>query len=228
MTRMRRLHGTIAVALVSAALGWLAGHNSSGPMLELTSSAVGKEPRFPQLTMDQLNDQQRPLGEAIMKISAVGIAGPYNPMLRSPVFGQRMFDLLDYLRWHSSLPLRLNEFAILTTGRLWRSQVEWYAHVPLALKAGVSPDIIADLKANKRPARMQADEAVVYDFLMELASRHEVSDETFARAKKLLGEQQVVDLTGVAGTYVSIAMLLAMAEEGVPPGKEPPFGAGDP
>jgi 4-carboxymuconolactone decarboxylase len=228
MTRMRRLHGTIAVALVSAALGWLAGHNSIGPMLELTSSAVGKEPRFPQLTMDQLNDQQRPLGEAIMKISAVGIAGPYNPMLRSPVFGQRMFDLLDYLRWHSSLPLRLNEFAILTTGRLWRSQVEWYAHVPLALKAGLSPDIIADLKANKRPARMQADEAVVYDFLMELATRHEVSDETFARAKKLLGEQQVVDLTGVAGTYVSIAMLLAMAEEGVPPGKEPPFGPGDP
>jgi 4-carboxymuconolactone decarboxylase len=163
-----------------------------------------------------------------MKISAVGIAGPYNPMLRSPVFGQRMFDLLDYLRWHSSLPLRLNEFAILTTGRLWRSQVEWYAHVPLALKAGLSPDIIADLKANKRPGAMQPDEAAVYDFLMELATKHQVSDETFARAKKLLGEQQVVDLTGVAGTYVSIAMLLAMAEEGVPPGKEPPFGPGDP
>jgi 4-carboxymuconolactone decarboxylase len=178
--------------------------------------------------MDQLNDAQRPLGEAIMKISAVGIAGPYNPMLRSPVFGQRMFDLLDYLRWHSSLPLRLGEFAILVTGRLWRSQVEWYAHGPLALKAGVSPDIIADLKANRRPAAMQPDEAVVYDFIMELATRHEVSDETFARAKKLLGEQQVVDLTGVAGTYVSIAMLLAMAEEGVPPGKEPPFRPGDP
>ena len=41
-------------------------------------------------------------------------------------------------------------------------------------------------------------------------------------------EQQVVDLTSVAGTYVTIAMLLAMAEEGVPPGKEPPFKPGDP
>jgi 4-carboxymuconolactone decarboxylase len=229
MARMRRRYGTIAVALVAAALGWFAGHGTGiGPMLDPTSPAVGKEPRFPQLTMDQLNDAQRPLGEAIMKISAVGIAGPYNPMLRSPVFGQRMFDLLDYLRWHSSLPLRLNEFAILITGRLWRSQVEWYAHGPLALKAGPSPDIIADLKANRRPAAMKPDEAVVYDFIMELATRHEVSDETFARAKKLLGEQQVVDLTAVTGTYVSIAMLLAMAEEGVPPGKEPPFRPGDP
>ena len=119
MARMHTRHGTIAVALVAAALGWFAGHGTGiGPVLDPASPAVGKEPRFPQLTMDQLNDAQRPLGEAIMKISAVGIAGPYNPMLRSPVFGQRMFDLLDYLRWHSSLPPRLSEFAILVTGRL--------------------------------------------------------------------------------------------------------------
>jgi len=221
MAKVRKLCGLIAMAVVSAGLGWVAGHGSMTP-------AVGKEPRFPQLTMAQLTDQQRPLGEAIMKISSVGIAGPYNPMLRSPVLGQRMFDLLDYLRWHSSMPLRLNEFAILITGRIWRSQVEWYAHGPLALKAGLSPEVIADLKANKRPASMQPDEAVVYDFVTELSTRHEVSDETFARAKKLLGEQQVVDLTAVTGTYVAIAMLLAMAEEGVPPGKEAPFGPGDP
>jgi 4-carboxymuconolactone decarboxylase len=186
------------------------------------------ELRFPQLAMDQLNEQQRPLAEAIMKVSSIGIAGPYNLMLRSPVFGQRLFDLVDYLRWHSSLPLRLNEFAILITGRLWRSQLEWYVHGPLALKAGLSPDIIADLKANRRPAFMQEDEALVYDFVMELSTKHEVSDETFARTKKLLGEQQVVDLTAVTGTYVTVAMLLAVAEAGVPPGKESPFQEGQP
>ena len=221
MTPRRKLGSTIAIALLSAGLGLFAGHSSS-------TRAIGKEPRFQQLTMAQLTDEQRPLGEAIMKISSVGIGGPYNPMLRSPVFGQRMFDLLEYLRWHSSLPLRLNEFAILIAGRLWRSQVEWYAHGPLALKAGLSPTIIAELKANRRPAAMQPDEAAVYDFVTELSTRHEVSDETFARAKMLLGEQQVVDLTAVTGTYVTIAMLLAMAEEGVPPGREAPFGPGDP
>ena len=229
MAKVRRLHGIIAVALISAGLGWFAGHGPiRGIDFGLATPAIGKEPRFPQLTMAQLNDKQRPLGEAIMKISSVGIGGPYNPMLRSPEFGQRMFDLLDYLRWHSSVPLRLNEFAILITGRLWRSQVEWYAHGPLALKAGLSAEIIADLKANKRPAVMQPDEAVVYDFVMELSTRHEVSDQTFALAKRLLGEQQVVDLTAVTGTYVTIAMLLAVAEEGVPPGKEPPFRPGEP
>ncbi len=190
-------------------------------------SVDGKQPRFSPLTMAQLSDQQRPLGEAIMKISRVGIAGPYNPMLRSPVFGQRMFDLLAYLRWDTSVPLRLNEFAILIIGRQWRSQVEWFAHAPLAEKAGLSREIIAELKANKRPSNMAPDEAAVYDFVTELTTKHEVSDETFARARKLLGEQQVVDLTAVAGTYVTIAMLLAMAEENVPRGEEPPFKPGE-
>ena len=163
---------------------------------------MASKERFPQLTMDQLNDAQKPLAEQIMKVSRVGLGGPYNAMLRSPVFGQRMFDLLHYLRWQTSVPLKLNEFAILIVGRQWRSQVEWFAHAPLAVKAGLSPDIVGELKSNKRPSNMRAEEAVVYDFVTELTTRHAVSDETFARAKQLLGEQQVVDLTAVAGTYV--------------------------
>jgi len=190
--------------------------------------AMSKEPRFSQLTMDQLTDKQKPLAEQIMKVSSVGIGGPYNPLLRSPVLGQRMFDLLHYLRWETSVPLKLNEFAILIIGRQWRSQVEWLAHAPLAIKAGLSPDIVAELKANKRPSNMPPQESVVYDFVTELTIQHAVSDETFNRAKELLGEQQVVDLTAVAGGYVAVAMLLAMSEQDVPPGKEPPFKPGEP
>ena len=194
----------------------------------MAADEATRPPRFSPLTVDQLNVYQKPLGEQIMKVSSVGLAGPYNPLLRSPVLGQRMFDLLYYLRWNTSVPLRLNEMAILIIGRQWRSQVEWFAHAPIAAKAGLSPDIIADLKAKKRPQNMKDDEAVVYDFVTELYTTHTVSDETFARAKRILGEQQVVDLTTVTGTYVTVAMLLAMAEEGVPPGKELPFKPGEP
>jgi 4-carboxymuconolactone decarboxylase len=188
----------------------------------------GKAPRFPQLTADKLTDAQRPLAEQIMKISSVGIGGPYNALLRSPVMAQRMYDLLDYLRWHSSVPTRLNEFAILIQGRLWRSQVEWYAHFPLAVKAGLSEQVALDLKANKRPAGMQPDEAAVYDFCMELSTEHAVSDAAFARLREFFSEQQVVDLTVISGVYVAVAMVLSVAEATPPPGKELPFKPGEP
>ena len=183
---------------------------------------MSEEPRFQQLKMEELNDQQRPLAEAIMKVSSVGLSGPYNSLLRSPVMGERVFQLLDYLRFNTSVPRKLNEFAILIEARLWTSQVEWYAHYPLAIKAGLSEAVAADLKEGKRPASMQPDEAAVYDLCMELATKHTVSDATFKRARQLFSEQQVVDLIAVAGPYISIAMLLpAMSEESVPPGKEP-------
>jgi 4-carboxymuconolactone decarboxylase len=206
--------------MVAAAGGWIAA-------TMFPQAATSKEPRFPQLTMDQLSDAQKPLGEQVMKISSVGLGGPYNPIMRSPVLGQRLFDLFHYLRWETSVPTKLNEFAILIIGRQWRSQVEWFAHAPLAAKAGLSSDIIAELKANKRPSGMAEDEAVVYDFVTELTTTQKVSDETYARAKKIFSDQQIVDLTGVAGNYVMVAMMLAMAEETTPPGKEPPFKVGE-
>lgn len=210
----------ISSLTLAAAGGWFAATMFAQP-------ATSKEPRFPQLTMDQLDAKQKPLGEQIMKVSSVGLGGPYNPMIRSPVLGQRLYDLFYYLRWQTSVPTRLNEFAILIIGRQWRSQVEWFAHAPLAAKAGLSPEIIAELKANKRPSKMAVDEAVMYDFITELTTTRKVSDQTYARAKKVFNDQQIVDLTAVAGNYVMVAMLLAMAEETVPPGKEEPFKRGE-
>jgi 4-carboxymuconolactone decarboxylase len=119
--------------------------------------APGKKPRFSQLTMEQLNNAQRPLGEQIMKVSRIGLRGPYNPMLRSPVFGQKMFDLLYYLRWQTSVPLKLNEFAILIIGRQWRSQVEWFAHAPPPSSVIASRDVSAPKMATEHLAEGQSD-----------------------------------------------------------------------
>jgi len=160
-------------------------------------------------------------------VSSVGLGGPYNPMIRSPVLGQRLYDLFYYLRWQTSVPTKLNEFAILIIGRQWRSQVEWFAHAPLAAKAGLSADIIAELKKGERPSNMAEDEALVYDFVTELTTTKKVSDETYARAKKIFNDQQIVDLTAVSGNYVMVAMMLAMSEETVPVGKEEPFKMGE-
>lgn len=187
------------------------------------STNEAKPKRFPQLTMENIPPASRALAQEIVAISSVGLAGPYNIMLRSPIFADRMKRLLDYLRFETSLPKRLNEFAILIQGRLWTSQVEWYAHYPLALKAGLRASVADDLKANIRPRDMQPDEAAVYDVAMAMSTQHEISEDLFNHAKSVLGEQQLVDLIAVSGTYVTVAMLLSLGQESSPADKPLPF-----
>jgi 4-carboxymuconolactone decarboxylase len=185
--------------------------------------SADKEQRFPLLKLDQLNDQQKPFADEILKVSSIGISGPYNMMLRSPQMGQRMFAMLDYLRFNTSVPRRLNEFAILIQARLWTSQVEWTAHYPLALKAGLPQAVADDLKMGKRPASMQPDEAAVYDLCMGLAKDHVVSDAIFKKVREVFSDQQIVDLITVSGIYDTLAMLSNTAEDATPGGKEPPL-----
>lgn len=190
-------------------------------MPRVEARAGENAPRFPEFKMEQLNDQQRPLGEKILKVSSTGtLSGPNNLMLRSPEMGDRLFMLIDYLRFHTSISHRLNEFAILIQARLWTSQVEWRAHYSLALKAGLAQSVADDLAEGKRPASMQPDEAVVYDMCTELSTRHELTDATFQRARAIFTDQQIVDLTTVTGTYELLAMMLkTAADDGVPDGK---------
>jgi 4-carboxymuconolactone decarboxylase len=157
-----------------------------------------------------------------MKQSSAGLGGPYGMLIKSPELLKRYLMMTDYLRQKTSLPHRLNEMAILLEARLWDAQYEWWAHEPLARKAGLSDAIIASLRDGKKPADMQADETAVYDVVTELLVKRNVSDETFGRAKQVLGNQPVVDLVAVAGFYlmvsaVVIAGRVAIPNEGAPP-----------
>lgn len=191
--------------------------------LAQTPPKAGQAKRFPQITLEQIAPEGQTLAKEIIQISSVGLGGPYNIMFRSPVYADRMKKLLDYLRFNTSLPTRLNEFAILIQGHEWKSQVEWYAHYPLALKAGLPQSVADDLKQGIRPRNMAADEEVVYELCTTLMKEHEVSDALFNKAKKVLSDQQIVDLVAVSGTYVTVAMLLAIGQEMPPEGKPLPF-----
>ena len=180
-----------------------------------------QDKRFKQLTVEELTPQQHQVADEVLKVSSLGLQGPYNVMLRSSVMAQRMVALLDYLRFNTSVPRRLNEFAILIQARLWTSQVEWKAHYPLAIKAGLSEAVADELKAGRRPTGLQPDEAAVYDLCTELSTTHAVSDATFAKAKQFLSDQQIVDLVTISGTYVTVAMMLATGTEGAPDGSTP-------
>ncbi len=70
---------------------------------------------------------------------------------------------------------------------------------------------------------MSADEALAYDFSMELTQNRAVSDATYVAAVARFGEQGVIDLTGINGYYALLAMTMNVARTAVPKGESAPL-----
>ena len=179
--------------------------------------------RFPDLSPDQMSPAQTRVADAIKSGPRGGIRGPFAVLLRSPELADRVQRLGEHLRFNSSLSPRLNEFAIIINARFWESKYEWFAHRPLAERAGLAQSIADAVARGERPQGMKDDEALVYDFCTTLHRRHFVDDALFARTKAGLGEQGVVDLIGVSGYYTLVSMVLNVAEIPLPAGTPPPW-----
>ena len=184
--------------------------------------------RLTQLRYDELPATAKPLADDILKVSSAGLGGPYNALLRSPDMARRAFDLLDYLRFKTTVNKRLNEFAILIQARIANAQYEWWAHETIARRAGLSEAVMTELRQCQRPSGMQADEALVYDYCIQLSLNHRVPDALWQQAVATMGEQMVMDLTVLSGTYVMVSMLLNATQVGIPNGGEPPLEVLDP
>jgi 4-carboxymuconolactone decarboxylase len=183
-------------------------------------------PRLPAIPAEKLNAAQQALVDSIRsgpRGQATQIRGPFAVFLHSPDYGQLAQQLGGYCRLKTKVPPRLSEFAILVTAKLWRAQYEWFAHVPHAERAGVTPQTIRALRGGRMPRSVPKDERAVYDFIKELYRRKRVGDNTYARMQSLLGDDGMVEFVGILGYYVLIAMSLNVFRMGPPEGEPLPF-----
>ena len=177
--------------------------------------------RFKPLTWETMTPEQKTTVRHILAGDRKNLGGPFNVLLRSPEMGDLAQAFGGHMRFHSSLPPKLNELAIITTARFWMVQFEWNAHRRAAAQAGVSQDVIDAIASGKRPAKLTADEVPVFNFAAELLKTHAVSDATFAAAKNAVGERGVVDMMAVMGYYQMVSMMLNVDRYPMPAGVAP-------
>lgn len=188
------------------------------------------------LTLDTMDDRQRAAAGALLAgaakadgpggrymVSTGRFPGPYDFLLRSPELAVRWRQFADYVRFDTTLPLRLNELAILVQARFWTAQFEWWAHQPLAVRAGLPEEVTEALRNGCRPQTMEADEAAVYNFCVELMQDRVVSDVVLEQLKAQLSEQQIVDLVAVTGFYATVSMILNTVDAALPDGEPLPL-----
>jgi 4-carboxymuconolactone decarboxylase len=176
-----------------------------------------------EIPLDKMTPAQRTVADSIMSGPRKGMSGPFNAWLRSPELADRLQKVGEYIRFNTSLDKRLNEMAIIMSAHYWGSQYEWYAHAPLAIKAGLDPEIVAALGAGKKPEKMKDDEAIIWEFTTQLRRDHGVNDEIYGKAVEKFGENGVMDLVAVNGYYDVVSMTLNVAHVSPPAGEQLPF-----
>jgi 4-carboxymuconolactone decarboxylase len=183
------------------------------------------KPRLTPPDENRLSAAQAALRDAIAAgpRGRFNMSGPFAIWMEAPEFGLLAQQLGGHVRFKTSLPPRLSEFAILCTARHWRAQYEWAAHAPMAEKAGVKPDTVRALQRGRRPAGAAADELAIYDFVRELYRDRRVGDPIYKRVNKTLGNQGTVELVGILGYYAMISMQLNVFRAAIAPDKPLPF-----
>ncbi len=180
------------------------------------------EPRLKELTSETMTPEQRRVAESIQSgPRGAGLRGPFNALLRSPELCDYVQKVGEYVRFKTSIPRKLNELAIIITGRHWTAQYEFYAHRRMALEAGLKASIADAVAEHRRPEGMDADETLVYDFATTLLKTGEVSDTLYQQAFARFGERGVIDLVGACGYYSIVSLVLNVAQVPLPPGEKP-------
>ncbi|MEU4557664.1 carboxymuconolactone decarboxylase family protein [Actinoplanes sp. NPDC023936] len=178
--------------------------------------------RLPVIDPADMTPRQREVAERIAGRRGA-VRGPFRVWLNSPELCDRVESLGAFLRFESSLPLRLRELSLLIAARHFDAQYSWNAHWEKAVAEGIPAEAVRAIAERRTPVFDRAEDEVFHRFCTELLESHFVSPATFAEAEKLFGAQGLVDTVGSLGNFSMLAMCLNAFEVDLQADREPPF-----
>lgn len=142
------------------------------------------------------------------------VSALYQVLLNSPPMAQGWEQLLTAVRNRSSLPPDLREMVILRVAVLNRAPYEFEAHVPHALKAGVSEEKIEALRLQALGTAFTDTERRVLSLTDAMTREIEVPTPLFDSVKAHFTEQQMIDLTVTIAAYNMVSRFLVALQIG--------------
>ena len=199
-------------------------------VLAASCTVARAQDRLGPIPPAQMTEAQKKVVEEFSKTRRNGPFGFWWGYLRVPEVLMPFLEIQNHVHGvmeteKGALGGKLTHFAILIAAREWTQNVIWNLHDKNAVKAGLEPDLMSALAAGRRPPKMSDDEAIVYDFCIELQRNRSVSDETYARMVARFGERGVAEATLIQGEYGIMSMFMNVARTPVDPGAATPLKA---
>jgi 4-carboxymuconolactone decarboxylase len=220
---------SVVVVIVAASLAGVAAQREDSPTVAQLREAVsrlrGNRIATPN-NYDSLTKEQKAYVAGILSGPRSDISGPLGVMMVSPELGDLSQKALAYARFagregFSSVPPKLNELAILVVAKHWSAEYVWNAHHTAAVRFGLPAAVVEAIRVGKRPAAMEKDVEVIYEFATEFMTKRTLSDSAVNAAKQVLGgDRGVVDLVGTMGLYQISSMMVALDQTPLPQGRK--------
>jgi len=147
---------------------------------------------------EMTEEQARVYDSAVASGSPLG--GPYYAYIRLP----SLFEGAQGLREaFAGTPLSRREQQVvnLVVARHFSARYPWFAQVRASLQAGIPEAAIKAINAGETPDLPDAAEAMCYAAAREMLDRKTLSDETYAQALKVLGQDRLIAMTAATGSF---------------------------
>ena len=170
-------------------------------------------PRLPVPSdSDAFSEGTRKAVRHIIETRGGGIPAPSGLLTYAEQAGALLSDLVEHLRYHTSLTNAETELAICTSARASNSDYIWNAHTRLGLQEGTREEALQAVDTHGSLDGLTADEALIIRFGRELLEQPAVSDATFDAVRARYGERGLMELVAVMSVYTMNANILRVAE----------------
>ena len=169
---------------------------------------------------EAMTDAQKEVHDAIVSGPRGTMRGPFLAWITNPGMAMPAQKLGEYFRFNTALSRDLAEIAILVTGAHYEAEFEWWAHSRMAHEAGVSEEITEAIRLGREPVFEDVKSKTVYETARALNYDRRLSDDAFALARQVLGEEGLMDVVGLCGYYALVSLTLNVFEVETPDGSK--------
>ena len=135
------------------------------------------------------------------------LIGPFNPFLYSTGITHGFLQWMQAESKLTSLDKRVHEVVILSTGPVWQSPYELYAHSAVGANRAF-PRPRFELVSGKSSEDLSPEEQVAHRFAGQLATEHHVDADLYREAESMFGRTGLVDMVYLIGMYLLTSALL--------------------
>jgi 4-carboxymuconolactone decarboxylase len=169
---------------------------------------VGTFGRFTETPVSEMPDEMKQAYDDTLKLRGL-VPGPHKIWLANPKLSQTIVPTGAYYQTESTLTKAEIEIATSTINGHWRAAYANYEHEKIGIEQGhLAPDKVAALIAGLPTSFDDPRQQVVYELACTLAAARVVPLGLFGRARDLLGDAGIVDVTALMGWFTTVSLTL--------------------